>query len=99
MKLAGVVPLRFDAMSTHRNKLGFRGVEQVRPGRFRAVVGKRKGGNDVWRSPYFPTAREAAQAYDKDARRRYGELAYLNFPSTAPTASQHAASAMRFASA
>jgi hypothetical protein len=80
MKLADVVPLRIDAMSTHRNKWGYRGVEQVRPGRFRAVVGKRRGSNDAWRSKYFSTPAEAAQAYDTEARRRYGDLAYLNFP-------------------
>lgn len=79
MKLADVVPLRCDALSTHRNKWGYRGIEQVR-GKFRAVVGKRKGGNDAWRSAYFGTAAEAAAAYDAEARRRYGELAYLNFP-------------------
>src|SRR5262245_25367706 len=79
MTTVDVMPLRCDALSTHHNRLGYRGVEQVR-GRFRAVVGKRKGGSDVWRSPYFATAAEAARAYDGEARRRYGELAYLNFP-------------------
>jgi hypothetical protein len=79
MKLADVVPLRCDALSTHRNKWGYRGVEQVRD-KFRAVVGKRKGGTDAWRSQYFDTPREAAMAYDVEARRRYSALAYLNFP-------------------
>jgi len=77
MKIAGVVPLRCDAMSTHHNKWGFRGVEQVR-NKFRAVLGK--GGPTVWRSPYFDSVAEAARAYDREARRRYGKLAYLNFP-------------------
>jgi hypothetical protein len=66
-------------LSTHHNKWGYRGVEQVR-GKFRAVVGKRRGGTDTWRSQYFDTVREAAAAYDAMARWRYGELAYLNFP-------------------
>jgi len=75
MTTVGVVPLRCDAMSTHRNKWGYRGVERIRD-RFRAVV----GGKCKWRSPYFATAVEAAKAYDTEARRRYGECACLNFP-------------------
>jgi len=51
-----VPPLRCDALATHHNQWGFRGVEQVRS-RFRAVVG-----NKAWRSPYYATAREAAEA-------------------------------------
>jgi hypothetical protein len=72
--MSKAVPLRVDALSTHRNRWGYRGVEQVR-GKFRASLG-----DHAWRSPYFSTAREAAEAYDREARRRYGELAYLNFP-------------------
>src|SRR5262249_31308612 len=70
-----VPPLRCDALSTHHNRWGYRGVEQVKPGRFRATLG-----NHAWRSGYFDTAREAAKAYDKEARRRYGKLGYFNFP-------------------
>jgi len=69
-----VVPPRFDALSTHHNRWGFRGVERIR-NRFRAVLG-----NKVWRSSYFETPREAAEAYDAEARRRYGECACLNCP-------------------
>jgi hypothetical protein len=61
-------------MSTHRNKWGYRGVERVR-NKFRATLG-----NHAWRSQYFDTVREAAEAYDRAARKVYGELAYLNFP-------------------
>jgi hypothetical protein len=61
-------------MSTHHNRWGYRGVERIR-GKFRAVVG-----NHVWRSPYYDTAIEAAVAYDVEARRRYGELGFYNFP-------------------
>jgi hypothetical protein len=67
-------PLRVDALSTHHNKWGYRGVEEIR-GRFRAAIG-----DHAWRSRYFDTAREAAEAYDAEARQRYGKLAYLNFP-------------------
>ena len=73
MKKITSVPLRVDALSTHHNRWGYRGIERIR-GRFRAVVG-----NKVWRSKYFDTAREAARAYDREARRRYGKLACLNF--------------------
>jgi hypothetical protein len=69
-----VPPLRCDALSTHHNRWGYRGVERIR-GKFRAVLGDK-----VWRSQYFDTSREAAAAYDTEARRRYGELACLNFP-------------------
>jgi hypothetical protein len=47
----------------------------VRPGRFRATLG-----DHAWRSAYFSTAAAAAAAYDKQARKTYGELAFLNFP-------------------
>lgn len=70
-----IVPLRAEALSVTWNRTGFRGVDQPQPGRFRAVIG-----NHAWRSPHFATAREAAMAYDKEARRRYGKLAGLNFP-------------------
>src|SRR5262245_4608225 len=72
--MSKAVPLRCDALSTTWNKLGYRGIERVRD-RFRATIG-----DHSWRSPYFDTAREAAEAYDHEARRRYGELACLNFP-------------------
>jgi hypothetical protein len=58
-----------------RTTWGYRGVEQVRPGRFRATIG-----NHAWRSRYFSTTREAAEAYDREARRRYGKHGYFNFP-------------------
>jgi hypothetical protein len=74
--MSKVPPLRCDALATHHNRWGFRGVEQVKPGRFRAVVGNHA---NAWRSPYFATPHEAAAAYDREARRRYASP-YLNFP-------------------
>jgi hypothetical protein len=74
--MSKVPPLRCDALSTHHNRWGFRGVEEVKPGRYRAKL----GGDHIWRSRYFSTAREAAEAYDKQARRRYGKLGFYNFP-------------------
>lgn len=70
-----IVPLRAEALSITWNRTGYRGVDEGRPGRFRAVVG---GGK--WRSRYFDTATAAARAYDREARRRYGKLAAFNFP-------------------
>jgi hypothetical protein len=75
MKRIPSVPLRVDVLSTTWNKSGFRGIEEIRPGRYRATAG-----DHSWRSPYFDTAAEAAAAYDREARRRYGRFAYLNFP-------------------
>jgi len=68
-------PIRVDALSTTWNRLGFRGVEEIRPGRYRATLG-----DHAWRSQYFSTAVEAAKAYDRKARKVYGKRAYLNFP-------------------
>jgi len=76
-KDAEIVPPRAEALALTRNSTGYRGVDQARPGRFRAVI---KGSKGVWRSRYFTTAAAAARAYDREARRRYGKLAYLNFP-------------------
>jgi hypothetical protein len=61
-------------MSTTWSRSGFRGVEQFR-GRFRAAIG-----DHAWRSAYFDTAREAAEAYDREARKRCGRLGFYNFP-------------------
>jgi hypothetical protein len=72
--MSKVPPLRCDALSTHHNKWGYRVIERIRD-RYRATIGAH-----AWRSPHFDTAIEAAEAYDREARRRYGEIAYLNFP-------------------
>jgi hypothetical protein len=75
--MSKAVPLRVDALSTHHNALGFRGIEQVKPGRYRAKLG---GGDHPWRSKYFDTPREAARAYDRQARKVYGARGFYNFP-------------------
>src|SRR5262245_317766 len=62
-------------LSVHRNRLGHRGIEEPRPGRFRAVL----GGKRKWRSEYVNSPLAAARLYDAAARRRYGPSAYLNF--------------------
>lgn len=54
------------------SKSGFKGV-RVRGSRFVSVI----QGASVGR---FPTAVEAARAYDEAARRLYGEFAFCNFP-------------------
>ena len=54
---------------------GFRGVAAHRR-RFRAQVGSR---SNHWFGPYRRTAEEAARDYDREAARRYGAFAILNF--------------------
>ena len=61
-----IVPPRAEALASTWSKSGYHGVDEPRPGRFRAVIGKH-----VWRSRYFSTAREAALAYDKEAVARW----------------------------
>ena len=59
--------------ATRPNKTGFRGVEPINSGaRFRARVDSEHCGT-------FPTAEQAARAYDCIARIRHGEFARTNF--------------------
>ena len=74
---ARIVPPHDEELSAHRNRFGFRGVSEPKPGRFRAKVGNDQHAE---RSRYFSNPVEAAKAYDKMARKRYGKRAYLNFP-------------------
>ncbi len=55
---------------------GYKGVSPMPEGNYRARVRKRSVGR-------FPTAEEAARAYDKAARRLFGEFARCNFPEEA----------------
>jgi hypothetical protein len=73
--LVAVESAAMSKLSVHRNKHGFRGVEMIRPGRFRAVL----GGKRKLRSKYVNTPLAAARLYDAAARRRYRSNAYLNF--------------------
>ena len=58
------------------NTTGFKGVSKHR-GKYRATIGE----NGVYHHVgYFPTAEEAAHAYDAAARQYHGEFASLNFP-------------------
>jgi hypothetical protein len=75
--MSKVPPLRDGAMARHFNRWGYRGIEEVRPGRFRAKLG---GGDHILRSKYFDTPREAAKAYDRMARKIYGARGFYNFP-------------------
>ena len=65
------------------SKSGFKGVWERAPGRYLAYIGdpgtaypkKRR-----IRLGTYPTAEEAARAYDAKAKELFGEFAYLNFP-------------------
>lgn len=59
-----------------RNKSGFKGVWQSRPGRWRTEI--KKGGKRVF-SACFNDPIAAARAYDKAAREHFGEFARCNF--------------------
>lgn len=56
-----------------RNKTGYRGVRRQRQGTFQASIQDDGLGT-------FATAEEAARAFDREAKNRYGEFAVLNFP-------------------
>jgi hypothetical protein len=75
MKRIPSAPLRATAMATTRNKWNYRGVVEIRHRYYHATVGNR-----AQRSKFFSTPAAAARAYDAMARKRYGKLAFLNFP-------------------
>jgi hypothetical protein len=58
----------------YKNITGYRGVSSAnRNGWFHARISHKFIGS-------FPTAEEAARAYDEKAKEKYGEFAVLNFP-------------------
>lgn len=59
------------------NRSGFKGVDRYVDGRWRARI---KAHGVTTFLGYFPTADEAARAYDAAARVQHGEFARLNFP-------------------
>jgi len=60
-----------------RSKIGFRGVTKTLRGEYVAKLG-REGA--VVHLGTYPTAEDAALAYDKAAREHFGEFATLNYP-------------------
>lgn len=62
---------------TFENPLGFRGVERMKEGNFRAKINCR---GVVTRTGRFETVEDAARAYDALAIKLHGEFAMLNFP-------------------
>lgn len=71
-------------------KHGFRGVVYLERKR-KFLAGVRKDGRRYSRG-YFPTATEAARAYDELARKHHGEHAVLNFPESGERAASSASS-------
>jgi hypothetical protein len=59
------------------NRNGYKGIERIRSGRFRARIGI--SGRNLHLG-CFDTAEEAAKAYDEAARQHFGEFAHSNFP-------------------
>jgi hypothetical protein len=57
------------------NGTGYRGVRKLPSGRFQARIHGEKGG----KLGTFDAVEDAARAYDKAARERYGECARVNF--------------------
>lgn len=66
------------------NTSGFKGVSSHKKSKrnpFIARIGYKEGNKDKrLEIGYFPTAEEAARAYDKKAKELYGDYAWLNFP-------------------
>jgi hypothetical protein len=63
-----------------RNTSGFKGVSRDHGKQWRATI---RENNRQYRIGHFPTALEAALAYDVAAKRLHGEFARLNFPEKA----------------
>lgn len=59
---------------------GYRGVFQVESGKFKATISDRVRAKKCLHLGTFLNAEDAARAWDREARKRFGEFARLNFP-------------------
>lgn len=75
LRVANVAENSRNQMASKRNKLGLKGVSKKQSGRYCATIHIRGKNHHLGT---FPTAEDAAMAYNEAAIEHYGEFAYVN---------------------